>query len=40
MGDQHSSSLGHGNIGIGDIKHTYGTGCFMMMNVGKGLKIS
>lgn len=37
MGDQHSASLGHGNVEIGDIKHTYGTGCFMMMNAGKKL---
>ena len=40
LGDQHSASLGHGNISPGDVKHTYGTGCFMMTNVGEQVRVT
>lgn len=35
IGDQHAASLGHGIFNSGDVKHTYGTGCFLMMNIGR-----
>lgn len=34
-GDQQSSLFGHGCFGEADIKNTYGTGCFLLMNTGK-----
>lgn len=34
IGDQQSSLLGQGCYSKGDIKNTYGTGCFMLANIG------
>lgn len=34
-GDQQSSLFGHLCVAKGDIKNTFGTGCFMLMNTGK-----
>ena len=33
-GDQHASLFGQNCVKVGDIKNTYGTGCFMLMNTG------
>lgn len=33
-GDQHAALFGHGAFSSGDVKNTYGTGCFTLMNVG------
>jgi len=33
-GDQHASLFGHRAFEVGDVKNTYGTGCFILMNVG------
>ena len=33
-GDQQSSLFGHACFSGGDVKNTYGTGCFMLMNTG------
>jgi len=33
-GDQHASLFGQACLQTGDIKNTYGTGCFMLMNTG------
>ena len=33
-GDQHASLFGQACLKTGDIKNTYGTGCFMLMNTG------
>jgi len=33
-GDQQSALFGHGCIGKGEAKNTYGTGCFMLTNTG------
>ena len=33
-GDQHASLFGQACLKKGDIKNTYGTGCFMLMNIG------
>ena len=33
-GDQHASLFGQACWRVGDIKNTYGTGCFMLMNTG------
>jgi len=33
-GDQQASLIGHMCIGKGDVKNTYGTGCFFLMNTG------
>lgn len=35
MGDQQASLLGQGCFKMGDIKNTYGTGCFMLANIGQ-----
>eukprot|EP01130_Rhizamoeba_saxonica_P009340 TRINITY_DN3791_c0_g1_i1.p1 TRINITY_DN3791_c0_g1~~TRINITY_DN3791_c0_g1_i1.p1 ORF type:complete len:557 (-),score=90.58 TRINITY_DN3791_c0_g1_i1:25-1695(-) len=35
LGDQQSALLGHVGINIGDVKNTYGTGCFMLYNTGE-----
>ena len=41
VGDQQSALFGHLCTGFGDVKCTYGTGCFLLMNVGKeGVKSS
>ena len=34
VGDQQSSLFGHLCINAGDIKNTYGTGCFLLLNTG------
>ena len=39
-GDQHASTIGQACFEPGSIKSTYGTGCFMLMNIGENLKIS
>ena len=36
-GDQHAASIGQCCFNGGDIKSTYGTGCFLMMNTGEKL---
>lgn len=33
-GDQQASLFGHGCFAPGDLKNTYGTGCFLLMNTG------
>lgn len=33
-GDQHASLFGQACMKVGDLKNTYGTGCFMLMNTG------
>lgn len=33
-GDQQAASIGQGCLAAGDIKSTYGTGCFVMLNTG------
>lgn len=33
-GDQHAALFGQGCFCAGDVKNTYGTGCFLMMNTG------
>ncbi len=35
MGDQQASLFGQCCFEVGDVKNTYGTGCFMLMNTGK-----
>jgi glycerol kinase len=34
IGDQHASMFGHACFDKGTIKNTYGSGCFLMMNIG------
>lgn len=34
LGDQQASLYGQGCVNFGDVKNTYGTGCFLMMNAG------
>ncbi len=34
-GDQQAAAIGQGCFGQGDIKSTYGTGCFVLLNTGK-----
>ena len=34
LGDQQAALFGHGGFEPGDIKNTYGTGCFMLLNTG------
>ncbi|MER2182732.1 MAG: glycerol kinase GlpK, partial [Clostridia bacterium] len=34
-GDQHASLFGQACLKTGDVKNTYGTGCFMLMNTGE-----
>ena len=33
-GDQQAALVGHGCFSQGDVKNTYGTGCFMLYNTG------
>ncbi|MBL4871073.1 MAG: glycerol kinase GlpK, partial [Robiginitomaculum sp.] len=33
-GDQHAAAIGQGCFSVGDIKSTYGTGCFVLLNTG------
>lgn len=37
IGDQQASLVGQGCINKGDIKNTYGTGCFMLLNTGSNI---
>ena len=39
-GDQQAATIGQACFKTGSIKSTYGTGCFMIMNIGQKLKIS
>lgn len=39
-GDQQSALFGQACFDKGDCKNTYGTGCFMLMNTGKDIKLS
>lgn len=34
LGDQHAAMVGQACIAPGDVKNTYGTGCFMLLNTG------
>lgn len=34
VGDQQAALFGHLAVGEGDVKNTYGTGCFLLMNTG------
>lgn len=35
LGDQHAALLGQACLRPGDVKNTYGTGCFLLMNTGE-----
>ncbi|MGJ0507929.1 MAG: glycerol kinase GlpK [Methylocystis sp.] len=35
LGDQHAALLGQACLREGDVKNTYGTGCFLLMNTGE-----
>ena len=37
-GDQQAATIGQACFEPGSIKSTYGTGCFMIMNIGKNIK--
>ena len=34
LGDQHAALVGQTCFGVGELKNTYGTGCFLLMNTG------
>jgi glycerol kinase len=38
--DQQAALFGHGCLGEGEMKNTYGTGCFALMNIGRRPKLS
>ena len=40
LGDQQASMVGHACLDRGDVKNTYGTGCFMLLNMGTDIKYS
>lgn len=40
LGDQHAALLGQACVKVGDAKNTYGTGCFLLMNVGETPRVS
>ena len=40
MGDQHASLVGHHCFEVGQTKNTYGTGLFLLTNIGNELKFS
>ena len=40
MGDQQAALYGQGCFKPGTVKNTYGTGCFMVLNTGKNLRVS
>ena len=40
VGDQHAALFGQACIDTGMAKNTYGTGCFMLMNIGKEFRLS
>ena len=35
IGDQQAASIGHGIFNVGNVKNTYGTGVFLMINTGE-----
>jgi glycerol kinase len=37
LGDQHAALVGHGGLARGDLKNTYGTGSFLLLNTGQGV---
>lgn len=39
-GDQQAALFGQGCINEGDVKNTYGTGCFLLMNIGEKASLS
>ena len=39
-GDQHAALFGQACFQEGDVKNTYGTGCFMLMNAGREFRLS
>ena len=40
VGDQHAALFGQACFEKGDVKNTYGTGCFMLMNAGEEFRLS
>ena len=40
VGDQHAALFGQACFREGDVKNTYGTGCFMLMNAGEEFRLS
>ena len=40
LGDQHAALVGQACFHPGQVKNTYGTGCFLLMNTGEDLKVS
>lgn len=40
LGDQQAALLGQGGVNVGDLKCTYGTGSFMVLNIGHEVKYS
>ena len=40
VGDQHAALFGQACFKEGDVKNTYGTGCFMLMNAGNQFRLS
>ena len=40
MGDQHASLVGHKCFKVGEAKNTYGTGMFLLTNIGNELQFS
>ena len=40
VGDQHAALFGQACFKEGDVKNTYGTGCFMLMNAGQQFRLS
>ncbi|MBQ4492259.1 MAG: glycerol kinase GlpK [Deltaproteobacteria bacterium] len=40
VGDQHAALFGQACFKEGDVKNTYGTGCFMLMNAGENFRLS
>ncbi len=40
LGDQQASMVGHACLNRGEVKNTYGTGCFMLLNTGTDIKYS
>ena len=39
-GDQHAALYGQRCLQVGQVKNTYGTGCFMLMNIGNSFRTS
>ena len=39
-GDQQAATIGQACFNAGQSKSTYGTGCFLLMNIGSKFKIS